>query len=305
MKQVSIIMIFLAVMVIAGTIFGAGLFSSLDTYNGISCEVFSMPTSSSESYILDYKEFCEDQGAIVEIETNGEGFYWAVVNTLCYSCDGTGIGDTEIWADNRPCDDDSFYDGQVPYSDIVKYTSGTYSFSDLEDEEYCYEESEPETTKCYQCDGDSIDEKRVEGDDCPSGWTDDNNIVCNNDDEPSVIPCYQCDLNGESVNRDFVDVCPIDWSENKPLSCLTPTLTKCYSCESGELNYYTTSESCAPGYQEEMITDCKPTIIDTIKFYFDFENNSQQAILLSVAIIFVIFALIISVRPKSTSEVKL
>lgn len=302
MKRSSIIMIAVALMVILTLVFGGRVFSTVGTYEGLRCDVPSLPTSTSEQKLLDFEEYCEDRGAIVGIDDNGQGFYWAIVNTLCYHCDGSDI---EIWQDDNKCSDDSYYDGQVPLGDIVKYNEREYSFSDLEAQGYCG--SDVEIFDCYRCDGSSIDFQEAE-DSCPSGWTTNSNIVCQEDEdedpvvEPSIetVNCYQC--NGETVGeREFVDECPTEWSESLP-SCTVSTT--CYTCDNGEVLSYLESDECAPGYSETLPQDCEPTFFQDIGQYFDFENNPTQAVLLILAIFVIILAIIISVRPKPTENMR-
>jgi len=302
MKKISIAMIIVGVLIIS-VIFGAGLFSTLDTYNGISCEPPAFPTGS-ETFIKGYQDFCEaETGSPVFIDTNGEGFWWANPTVYCYHCNGNDIGDTEIWNDNNPCKDDSYYDGQVPVADVLAYGS-----DGIQDQEYCYEEpATPDTVTCYQCISgtDGIDIKDYEGS-CPSGWTTNNNIVCSADDptpddpvdDNEIVTCYACQ-DGELLERGFYQECGIGFTKQVP-TCAIQSVTNCYNCENGVVNSYDSQgEVCVTGYSDIFPSTCEAdcNVVCDVKAFYN--ENPTNFFLIILAIIMISIAIIITVTsPK-------
>lgn len=289
------------------------------------------------SYISDYRDFidfCETEGYQC-FEDSREGSFGTIYefdcDDLCYFCQD---GKTYSALVSGSCEEEGLED--VSDEDSVEYFE---AFSNEEREEilesYC---EEPVETTCYQCDGSDIEEKVVEGETCPSGWTEDwQSLDCEEEEEEvPIVRCYQCDdsgnvvsdsfeescpsgwsreepdcveivecykcQDGEIITSSFEGECPAEWSSEQPTDCESEEMVKCYACKNGETITSEFPESCPEEWSDEPV-DCN-TLDKIIIRTFDFKQNTASAIVATLSSIAAVSGLFIVVSRSSRKKEK-
>lgn len=163
-------------------------------------------------------------------------------------------------------------------------------------------ECEIETTFCYACENNKIVSDDFNAASCPSGWSTEPLDGCGF--APEEIICYSCSPEGETLTSITYQDCPEGTSTVRP-NCVTQSID-CYRCINGDSQ--TTSypgTTCPSGwaaYDDESEVKCGG--FQWVGEVIDFENKPVGSVFLLLAIGFLLYAIVVTVKDAVQADIE-